>query len=151
MKKLILSILLLSSCTLLFAQHRRDDHNPPQTIQQAWQKDHPNNQASPTWQQSNGQWHAHYKDNSSSRDADTYYDQRGRQLATHMQWDRTQLPADYDRTIRTRYHANNYTVTRIERPNQSGLYQLIMQLTGGKTRTVYTDERGNEVRYRRTY
>lgn len=150
MKKIILSFLLLSSCTVLFAQHRRDNNNPPQTIQQAWQKDHPN-QTPATWQQSNGQWHAHYKDNTSSRDADSYYDPRGRQLATHMQWDRTQLPSDYDRTIRTRYHANNYSVTRIERPNQSGLYQLIMQLTGGKTRTVYTDERGNEVRYRRTY
>jgi hypothetical protein len=166
MKKLIFAGLLILTGTALFAQddHRDRDNNrdrdnrnntqnqryqnqPPQTVQQNWQRDH-QGVSNPTWEQRNGQWHARYQDQRSNKYADSYYDRRGRYLDTHTQWDRNQLPRDFDRRIRSRYHARDYQVTRIERANNQGsLFQIILNL-GNNRRTIYTDEHGNEVRYR---
>jgi hypothetical protein len=149
MKKIIFATLIILSSSILYAQRNGTNNNrrqAPTPVQQSWQRDHPNN-GNPTWQQSNGQWHAHYKDQTNNRPADTYYDQRGKQLDTHTQWDRKDLPQEYDTRIRTKYHAKNYQVTRIDRPNNPALFQLRLNLGGGN-RTIYTDEKGNEVHYR---
>ena len=150
MKKIIFASLIILSSSLLYAQQNRNNNRnqrqAPATVQQAWQRDHPNI-GNPTWQMSNGQWHARYKDQVNNRNADTYYDSRGRQIDTHTQWDRKNLPQDFDNRIRTKYHPRNYDVVRIDRPNNPSLFQIILSLGTGK-RTVYVDERGNEVRYR---
>jgi hypothetical protein len=150
MKKIIFASLIILSSSMLYGQQNRNNNRnqrqAPSTVQQAWQKDHPNN-GNPTWQMNNGQWHARYKDQTNNRNADTYYDSRGRQLDTHTQWDRKDVPQEVDNRVRTRYHSKNYQVTRIDRPSNPSLFQIIL---GGGTsrRTVYLDERGNEVRYR---
>ena len=145
MKKIIFSIVLLSGSTFLFAQ--RDQRNVPQSVQQSWQRDHAN-EGKPTWQQSNGQWHANYKDNTTNRNVDTYYDGKGREVDTHREMDRKDLPQTYDQRINQRYHANgNYNVVKINRPNQKEIFQVKVQ-NAGKNRVVYTDRQGREVKYR---
>jgi hypothetical protein len=67
-------------------------------------------------------------------------------MYSRVEWDRKNLSSDYDKRITSRYHTTNYRVTRIERPNNPSLFELILNI-GGNNRTVYTDERGNQVRY----
>lgn len=140
--------------TVLFAQDR--DHNndhrnknlmPPQTVQQAWQRDHAND-GNANWKYTNGQWHATYTDHDNNRNAETFYDGRGRKMETHREWDKTQMAPDYDQRINRKYHTNgNYTVNRIERPNQKEMYEVKLK-DKGRSRTIYTDDKGNEIRYR---
>jgi hypothetical protein len=64
MKKIFFALFLLSS-TAIFAQnnqYRNRRYQPPQPIQQSFQRDYPNvNDA--TWQRdNNGQWHAIYRE-----------------------------------------------------------------------------------------
>ena len=151
MKMIILSMAFVTCSTVLFAQNQnrynKDHRNPPQSVQQDWQNDHAND-GQPTWQQSNGQWHAHYQAHDNNRNADTYYDSRGRQVDTHTQWDRKDVPQNFDQRVNQRYHANGkYDVTRIDRPNQKEVYELRVR-QGNKNRTVYTDDQGNEVHYK---
>ena len=152
MKKLIFSILIILSSSLLYAQrngnanNNRNQRQAPPTVQKAWQRDHPNN-GNPSWQQNNGQWHARYKDQTNNRNADTYYDQRGKQIDTHTQWERQNVSQNLDNRIRTKYHTTNYEVVRIDRPNNPSLFQIILN-TGGGRRTIYTDENGMEVKYK---
>jgi hypothetical protein len=161
MKKILFACMLILTGTALFAQNdnrdnrdnrrnrdnQRNQYQPPQTVQQNWQRDH-QGVSNPTWEQRNGQWHARYQDQRTNRNVDTYYDTRGRQVDTHIPWDRNQMPQDADRRIRSRYHARDYQVTRIERPNSQGsLFQILLNL-GSNRKTIYTDEHGNEVRYR---
>jgi hypothetical protein len=72
-------------------------------------------------------------------------------MYSRVEWDRKNLPSDYDNRIRKKYHTANYRITRVERPNnQPSLFELIFNI-GGRNKTVYTDERGNEVKYRPGY
>ena len=160
MKKIIFIGTLILSSTKLFAQDRdrdRDNNNnrdrrnerqAPNSVQESWRREHPdvNN---PSWEQRNGQWHARYQDQrNNNRNTDSYYDQRGRHIDTHTEWDRNQMPQDFDRRIRSRYHARDYQVTRIDRANNQGsLFQVLLN-SGSRKRTIYTDEHGNSVNYR---
>ncbi len=149
MYKTFISIVLILSGTILFAQNRqrnRNQNQTPQSVQDAFRRDHPN-ASNANWSRNNNQWHATYKDNSNNnRNVEAYYDSRGRHQYNRIEWDRNNLPKDYDNRIRTKYHTTNYRVTRIERPNNPSLFELILSI-GGRNRTVYTDERGNEVRF----
>ncbi|HEV7620610.1 MAG TPA: hypothetical protein VGO09_02690 [Flavisolibacter sp.] len=159
MKKFVLALICLYCSSSLFAQDNRDNNNrnnqrthngnrnqAPTAVQQAWQRDHAND-GTPTWQQSNGQWNATYQDRQTNKRINTYYDRSGREIDTHREWDRNNLSSDYNNNINRRYHSHNYNVRRIERPNQKEVYELRMK-NRGRTRTIYTDENGNEIRYR---
>jgi hypothetical protein len=146
MKKLSFSLALIFSVSFLFAQNDREHHdnkNVPASVRQNFSKDNPaaNNAH---WSKSNGRYHATFKKD--DHDVDSYYDNRGQHLYNRTPWDRKQLPPDYDKRIRSRYHTNDYRVARIERPNNQSLFELILNI-GGKSKTVYTDEHGNTVRF----
>jgi hypothetical protein len=160
MKKIIFIGVMILSSSMLFAQDRdhdrdnrdnkdrRNQRQAPNSVQESWRRDHPD-VSNPTWEQRNGQWHARYQDQrNNNRNTEVYYDQRGRQIDSHTAWDRNQMPKDFDKRMRSRYHARDYQVTRIDRPNNQGsLFQILLNL-GSTKRTIYTDENGREVRYR---
>lgn len=144
---------LLSGVAVLaqYNGNRNSNHTrnqPPATVQESFQRDNPN--ANNTkWQRENGQWHATYKDADRNRNVHAYYDTRGQHRETRMDWDRKDVPSDLDRRINERYHARGrYNVTRIERPDHDPLFQVKLNI-GGVAKIVYTDEKGNEVKYRR--
>ena len=145
---------MVLSGTVLFAQNdRHNDHNnrnkdnTPQTVRESFNREHPD-AANANWSQNNGQWHANYRDNTNNRNVESYYDNKGRHMYSRTEWNRKDLPGDYDKRIRSRYRTSNYRVTRIERPNnQPSLFELILNI-GGRNKTVYTDERGNEVKFK---
>ena len=148
MKKKLSLIVLLLSGTFLFAQngHQRNHNNDaPQQVQESFKKDHPDADNA-HWAKSNGKYHASY--NRDNRQTDSYYDEKGNHVYTRTQWDQKSLPADYDNRIRSKYHTSHYKVAKIERPNDKALFELKLN-TGKKTRTVYTDEQGNRVNFKR--
>ena len=150
MKKLFFSLVLLSS-TAVFAQRRHHDDNnnndrnqPPATVQRSFERENPNRNA--TWTQSNNQWHATYKDDN-NRDVEAHYDGYGRRRDTHIAWNRNEVPRDLDDRINRMYHPRNYNAIRIERPYNQPLFQISLDLGGGRNRTVYMDERGRQRQY----
>lgn len=147
MKKTLFSLFLVLSGAVLFAQPNRQirNQNTPKSVQDAFTRAHPN-AGNAQWSQRNGQWHATYNDKTNNRNVDDYYDNRGRHMYSRVEWDRKNLSSNYHKRITSRYHTTNYRVTRIERPNNPSLFELILNI-GGNNRTVYTDERGNRVRY----
>ena len=148
MKKILSLIVLLLSGTFLFAQndHQRNHNNDaPQQVQESFKKDHPDAENA-HWAKSNGRYHASY--NHDNRQTDSYYDEKGNHVYTRTQWDQKSLPADYDNRIRSKYHTSHYNVAKIERPNDKTLFELKLN-TGKKARTVYTDEQGNRVNFKR--
>ena len=141
-------MVLLLSGTFLFAQNdhqRHTNNNAPQQVQESFKKDHPDAENA-HWARSNGKYHATYKHD--NRQTDSYYDGKGNHVYTRVQWDRKSLPADYDKTIRTKYHTSHYKVAKIERPDANPLFELTLNI-GKKTSTVYTDEQGNRVKFKR--
>lgn len=82
------------------------------------------------------------------RQTDSYYDAKGNPEYTRVQWGRKSLPADYDKTIRTKYHTSHYKVAKIDRPNNNSIFELVLNI-GKKTKTVYTDDQGNQVKFKR--
>ena len=146
MKKILSLIVLILSGTFLFAQneHQRNN-NAPQQVQESFKKDHPDADNA-HWAKSNGRYHASYKHD--NRQTDSYYDEKGDHVYTRTQWDKKSLPADYNTTIRSKYHTSHYQVAKIERPNDNPLFELRLNV-GQKTRTVYTDEQGNQVKFKR--
>jgi len=148
MKKLIFSILLLSS-TISFAQRKTNNRNdPPSTVQRNFQRDNPSHNAN--WDQKNNDWHANYKDDN-NRDVNVYYDRNGRRKETRVNWSRNEVPRDLDDRINKTYHTKNYNAVKIERPNNQPLFQILLNLAGGKTRTVYLDEKGRQKQYTNRY
>src|SRR5476649_1448818 len=112
MKKLLAIALLFATTT--FAQNR-DRNQPPERIQQSFQKENTNS-GNARWTQSNNQWHASYKDNN-NRNVDAYYDQHGNHKDTHREIDKREVPSIVDERVNNSYHANgHYTATKIERP-----------------------------------
>jgi hypothetical protein len=141
MKKLFFSLLLLSS-TAMYAQNDRD---VPPPVRQSFQRDY-GDVRDTRWEQTNGQWHAHYRDNN-NRDVDAYYDRDGNRRDTHIAWDRRDVPQNVDNRINRRYHVNGeYRVQRIERPLFPPLFQIRIQ-RGTRDRTIYMDEQARRRRY----
>ena len=143
------TIFLMVFCTVsvvIFAQH--DDHRkttPPQSVQRSWQKDYPNynNNNNTAWDYRNSQWHSRYQDRDhNNRNVDVYYDRSGRRVRTESEWDRNDLPKNVQDRIRRRYHSENYSAFRVERPGRGFYFQISL----GGNRKVYLDERGREVR-----
>lgn len=153
MKKILIGLLVFSS-SALFAQENRDNNNQtrdnqnrdhrenvPNNVQQGFQRDNPNAQNT-QWNNTNGQWHGTYRDQN-NRNVETYYNNEGQRLDTHIGYDRNDLPA----TVRTRAdkrYSNSYHTYRIERPNSTPLYQI--KTDDG--RTTYWDENGKKRRYK---
>jgi hypothetical protein len=156
MKKLFITLLFLGSGAMLFAQNthqnqnqNRHDNGAPTPVQRSFQKDYPGNNTAQWQQQQNNQWHAVVKDKD-NRDVDVYYDHNGHKLSTHSSWDRKNVPSALDKRINSRYHSKDYQVHRIERPNLKPLFQITLTI-GGKNKTVYMDDKGNEQKYNHNY
>jgi hypothetical protein len=161
MKRIIFSTLLLISGAVVFAQDRdrdqnRDNRNDnrnynargdvPNNVWSNFHRDYPNSN-DVRWERSGRRgWHGNMRDND-NRNVDVYYDRKGRMVDRHVAWDYRNMPQGYNDRVYNRYHTRDYRVYRIERPNSSPLFELLLNL-GGNSRTVYTDENGNEIRYR---
>ena len=166
MKKIILTALIVAcSSTIIVAQQRenryrrnnRDIRNtesnnyqpikPPTRVQETFRRENPNAENA-RWIQANNEWNVTYSDRQhNNHNAQAYYDKNGRHIDSHIAWDRNQVPAAVDNRVYSRYHTRDYKVYRIERHNNTSLFQLILNIAG-KPKTIYTDERGNEVRYK---
>ena len=146
MKKLFLIVTLCASSVLVFAQQNNNRRMPPNSVQRSWQRDHPgydNNNTS--WEYRHNQWHTRYQDRDhNNRNVDVYYDRYGRRQYSQSEWDRNDLPDRVRERIRSRYHSDNYTAYRVERPNRGFYFQISL----GRNKFVYLDERGREVRNR---
>jgi hypothetical protein len=115
----------------------------PSGVRVTFQRDYPGvNWDQVRWEQRNNQWHGYYRDGY-NRDVDTYYDEYGRRIDTHVYYDRQYVPPRIDRRIRRRYPEENYRVYRIERPAARPLFQIQI----GKRNPYYTNERGRRRRY----
>lgn len=157
MKKMILSVIVLFAVASVFAQNQNDRYyssnnynaysNTPSKVQRGWESYHPTN-TSPSWSKEGNRWHAHYTDRSTNRNADEYYNKRGKMIDSHREWSRKDLPGSVDNRIWDRYHTRSYNVTRIDRPHNSSLFQISLNLGIGNARLIYMDEQGNEVKYR---
>jgi hypothetical protein len=154
MKKLLMGLLILSVTTTVFAQNDRNSRRNrnmnqsnnttvPDPVRQSFQRDNPNVR-DPQWSNTNGQWRGVYKDRD-NKDVETYYENDGRRVDTHIRYNQTELPPQVRDRAERRYHTTgNYDAYRIERPNSQPLFQLRIQ----SGRTIYLDENGRKRRYR---
>lgn len=143
------ALLLLTSAS--FGQNRGRNEEPPTNIRRSFEKDNSNSRNT-QWTKSSSNWHASYKDNN-NRNVDTYYDRNGKRMATNREITRNEVPKNVDTKVRNLYHpkGNNYTVKKIERPNSPSLFQIILQLATGGSRTVYMDDQGRQKQYSSPY
>ena len=160
MKKIVFLMLFLINIALAFAQdrdrdreYRRDSRSysargdVPERVWNSFHRDYPNAEY-PQWQHLGKEWHATYKDRDhGGRNVETYYDRRGRRIDSHIEWNRRELPEDFDQHIYDRYHTRDYEVYRIERSGRPSIFQIILNLDNGR-RSIFTDEYGNEIRFR---
>ena len=143
MKKIIFLMAFCAGSMMLFAQQNRYQ-NVPDEVRRSYLRDYPNYNDNNTWDMRNNEWHTRYFDrNHGNRYVDVYYDRRGRRMRSQMEWNRNDLPPRVRERIRNRYRNDNYQVYRIERPGKSIFFQISL----GRNRIVYMDERGREVRY----
>jgi hypothetical protein len=157
MKRIFFALLILSSSTV-FAQQRHDDNhqennnNVPAPVQQSFQKDNPqaNN---PQWQQdqnNNNRWHATYRDNN-DRNTDSYYDQDGTRIETHITLGKKDIPVNIDAKVNSRYNDNgDYRAERIESSNYQPIYRIHYHRRN-KEKIVYMDEHGKRRHYHGQY
>jgi hypothetical protein len=149
MKKTCFLIVLCAGSIMLSAQdydhHRNRDRNqPPDVVIRSYHKEF-RGYGNPTWDMQNNEWHTRYVDKQNdNRNVDVYYDKYGRRIQTGREWDPLRLPAPLRDRISRRYHEENYSAYRIERPGKRPFYQITL---AANRKVIYIDERGREVRY----
>jgi len=143
MKKIFLAIAFCAPTTLVLAQkeHKKETRKAPEVVEHSFQQGHPDYNHT-TWEMQNNEWHTKYRDKDhNNRYVNAYYDKRGRFVQSDSRWDRDDLPQAVQDRMRKRYHADNYSVFRIERPNR-----IFFQLSWGNHK-VYMNKEGHEVKY----
>ncbi len=139
-----MSLLFCVAC--LFAQDRHD--RAPQKVQQTFQRDYP--QASDaTWSKSNNQWHAQFTDKSPNDDGEmvAHYSQNGKHISSTIPYDDNDVPAAVVKRVHSKYrNAKDYRYTRIDQPNGTSLFQVLLNI-GGTDKTIYLDEQGKQQKY----
>ena len=141
MKKTIFLILFCAGAIAVSAQQYK---RPPNVVMRSYQKEYRvyNN---PTWDMQNNQWHTRWLDKENgNRNVDVYYDKDGRRIQTGREWDPLRLPAPVRERISNRYHEENYSAYRLERPGKIPFYQITL---AANKKVVYINEKGREVRY----
>lgn len=150
MKKICFLIVLCAGTMMLSAQEYhhhdrdRDRNQPPDVVVKSYHREF-KGYGNPTWDMQNKQWHTRYMDRQNgNRNVDIYYDNYGRRIQTGREWDPVTLPAAMRDRISRRYHEENYSAYRIERPGQRPFFQITL---GANRQIIYLDARGREVRY----
>ena len=148
-KKGLLVLVLLGNTTI-FSQvgHSKKNRNQPVNyapvpVQQSFQKENPDVKDT-HWSENNHEWQANYIDNK-HHTVDAYYDRNGIRKDMHCALDKMDVPRNINRSITSMY-GGNYRVARIERPNETPVYQIKVH-NGEKSRTVYMDEQANKKQY----
>jgi len=146
MKKTMFLILFCAGTIMMYAQqHRYDRNRPPDMVIRSYQKEYRNYDHNPTWDMQNNQWHTRYMDKQNgNRNVDVYYDKSGRHIQTGREWDPIKLPPMVRDQLSRKYHEENYSAYRIERPGKRPFFQITL---GANNKNVYMDDRGREVRY----
>lgn len=144
-KTMFLTLFCAAAMTLCAQHHRYDRSRPPDAVTRSYQKEYRIYDNNPTWDMQNNQWHTRYLDRQNgNKNVDVYYDRYGRRTQTGREWDPLRLPAPVRDRISRRYHEENYSVYRIERPGKRPFFQITL---GANNRIIYMDDRGREVRY----
>jgi hypothetical protein len=151
MKKTCFLIVLCAGTMMLSAQdydhHRdrdRDRNQPPDVVIRSYHKDF-KGYGNANWDMQNNEWHTRYMDSQNdNRNVDVYYDKYGRRIQTGREWDPLRLPAPVRDRISRRYHEENYSAYRLERPGKRPFFQITL---AANRKVIYMDERGREVRY----
>lgn len=127
---------------MVFAQYHDENKHVPESVRNAYHKDYPDYKSS-NWDMKNNQWHTRYMDKDhDNRYVDVYYDKEGKRVQSRSKWNHNDLPDAVKERMRKKYHANNYTAYRIDKPEQGVFFQLSW---GNKK--AYLDEQGNEVKH----
>ena len=144
-------MVLCAGTLILSAQENRHDRDrdhdrnqPPEVVIRSYHRDF-KAYGNPSWDMQNNEWHTRYSDQANgNRSVDVYYDRYGRRVQTGREWEPQRLPARVRDRISRRYHEENYSAYRIERPGKRAFFQITL---GTNRKTIYLDERGREVRY----
>ena len=152
MKKICFLIVLCAGTMMLSAQdydhyhHDRDRNRnqPPDVVVKSYSREY-KGYGNPNWDLQNNEWHTRYLDRQNgNRNVDVFYDKYGRRIQTGREWDPVRLPAAVRDRISRRYHEENYSAYRIERPGKTAFFQITL---GANNKVVYMDDRGREVGY----
>ena len=140
MKKIFLVLVFCTGSTMIFAQHKENRKDPPAEVQRSWKKDFPDRD-NEAWEWKNNQWSTGYKDKDhNNRHVKVFYDKNGKKKYSQTEWDRKDLPAPVQNRIRSKYHMDNYSAYKVDRP-AGGFY---FQVTFGNNQIVYLDNQGRE-------
>ena len=145
MKKYMITALFGLGVIFAFSQN---GYNPPDNVRRSFQKEYP--QSQPTrWYQSNASWNVDFEDRDHNNgEVTAHFNSNGRHIDTHVPYDNHDVPAPVVENLNRNYPgANNYEYTRIDRPGESGVYQVNLNHRG-KRKTVYMDNRGYKRDYR---
>ncbi len=154
MKKFLIGIFILSGTTLFAQDYRgdqkknmyqdnRSNNGRPEEVRRSFDRDYPNAQNA-QWNNSNGQWHASFRDQN-NKNIETYYDYNGRRIDTHTPYDQNEFPSNVRDRADRRYNANgNYNGYRIDRPDNEPLFQLKIE----SGRSIYMNENGKKRKYK---
>jgi hypothetical protein len=128
--------------SILFAQEEQHHRKAPEAVEQSYKNEYANYNHS-TWDMQNNQWHTRYMDKDhGNRYVDVYYDKEGHRLQSKSRWNRSDLPDAVKDRMRKRYHAQNYTVYRVDKPEKGTYYQI-----SWGNRKIYLDETGHEIKH----
>jgi hypothetical protein len=146
MKKTVFIVAAVFSSYALMAQGHYQQ--APEPVRHSFEHQYPQ-ATKPEWSQQNGQWHARFNDQGpeSRGEMVAHYGHDGRNIDSHIPYDRQDVPAPVSHWAQRRYKHGTYEYTRIERPGEEGFFQVRVNI-GGKYHTSYVDEQGREKVYR---
>jgi hypothetical protein len=146
MKITMLAILFLASGSFAMAQNNH--RNAPENVRQSFHKDFPDaNNAS--WSRNNTQWHAKFNDKSADDRGEmvAHYDQNGQYIDSYTPYARQDVPTPVYNSAQRKYrHNKNFEIGKVENPGVGDFFQVRVNV-GGKTKTSFYDEQGNERQY----
>ena len=144
MKKTLITVLCGMWALIGFAQ----SHNtPPRQVRESFQKEYP--QSHPTrWNHTNNGWYADFEDRDHNYgEVTAHFNANGKYFDTHVLFENNDVPAPVRDQVHSRYPGSaNYEYTRINRYDQSNVYQVKFK-HHHKNKTLYVDDRGHEVQY----
>ncbi len=126
----------------------QNGHNPPDNVRKSFQKEYPKSQPA-NWNQSKTGWSVDFEDKDHNNgEATAHFDASGSHVDTHVPYDNNDVPAPVIENVNSSYPgSDNQEYTRIDRPGESGVYQVNLS-QHGTPKTVYMDNKGEKKNYR---
>jgi hypothetical protein len=132
----------------VFFAFSQNEHNPPDNVSKQFHKEYPQSQSA-NWNQSKTGWSVDFEDKDHNNgEATAHFDAGGRHMDTHVPYDNNDVPAPIAERVNKSYPgSDDLEYTRIDRPGESGTYQVNLRQHGTR-KTVYMDNKGEKKNYR---